>query len=111
MKTKRDVNSITKKLISIVFVLISLFVGIIAYSIYQKLGFPDGHLTTFERLSKSTLYPVFFIFNTSFIFAFGWGIFKEKLVFNVLLLYLLLLILFVTAYYYFSIHVENGQAY
>jgi hypothetical protein len=92
---------------------IGLFSAIVcealAYSRYKMLGFPDGHLTEYERLLKSTMYPIFFTTSAFFILIFFWFLFKKKKNGSVLFLYFTFVILSIAIAYYFSLNLENGQ--
>ncbi len=52
--------------------------GVIIYTDYKILGFPDGHLTEFEQFLKSIMYPVLFIINCFFYSELLLAIFETK---------------------------------
>ncbi|MEM9981510.1 MAG: hypothetical protein AAF734_03370 [Bacteroidota bacterium] len=88
---------------------LTLLVGIISYYSYSLIGFPDGHLTAYDRFSKSVLYPIFFVINTLFIVYFFWFSIKGNQRYWILALYVAFLLLSIIIAHYYSLHLEHGQ--
>ncbi|QLG44102.1 hypothetical protein [Costertonia aggregata] len=89
---------------------ISVAIGaILSYYDYTMIGFPDGHLTEFDRFFKSFLFPVYIGLNVLFGVLFLNALFLKKKSRLTFFLYLILSTIFLAATYYFSITLENGQ--
>jgi hypothetical protein len=88
---------------------ISLIVGLLSYYGQSTIGFPDGHLTEYDRFYKNVLFPIFFGLNTLFFLVFTLFLFVKKRSKRMLILYIILLAIFQIILYYFSLNLENGQ--
>lgn len=90
--------------------LIIIFVlgGMSIYGSYY-IGFPDGHLTEYDRFYKQTIYPIFLIINIFFSLLFTVSIYTKKKANYIFMLYVLAIAIFFMIDYYFSISLENGQ--
>jgi ABC-type Na+ efflux pump permease subunit len=95
----------TKELIG---VLLTIVLGLPAYVQFGNLGFPDGHLTEYERLLQSFLYPLFFIGTLFFGLAFLWSLFKQGKTVRLWWSYLIFLLVWLVLTYYFSTVLEHG---
>jgi len=102
-------NKIIKNRLAIFGLFLTIIVGLISYYRKSMLGFPDGHLTAYERFDEKILYPIFFCLNTMFLFAFIISFYINKKIKLLFILYLVILFLFQITQYYFSTNLENGQ--
>jgi uncharacterized protein YpmB len=102
-------NKITENKLGILGLFITIIIGLLSYYGQSMVGFPDGHLTEYDRFDKKVLYPIFFCINILFLFAFILSSFRNKKSKLTFILYIIMLVLFQIIQYYFSITLENGQ--
>ncbi len=88
---------------------ITMIMGLFYYYEQSTIGFPDGHLTEYDRFYKKILYPIFFSLNTLFLLAFILSAFIKKKSKQIFILYISLLVIYLIIKYLFSINLENGQ--
>lgn len=88
---------------------LSLVAGLFSYYEQSMLGFPDGHLTEYERFYKNVLFPMYFCLNILFFLVFMFSFFANKRSGPLLMVYLILLVVYQVTAYYFSLNLENGQ--
>lgn len=90
-------------------IVISLIVVGLLYYTNAMVGFPDGHLTEFDRFYKEVIFPIFMTINLLFLIVFSTLFFVKKKAGYLLIIQLLALILYTVVDYYFSINLDNGQ--
>ncbi|WP_340201724.1 hypothetical protein [Ascidiimonas sp. W6] len=102
-------KNITKHTFAIIGIFLILILGLSAYYTYATLGFPDGHLTEYDRFYKRILYPSFLVFNFLFALLFIRTIYLKKKQRLLFMVYLVLFVLFTIVEFYLSTNLENGQ--
>ncbi len=88
---------------------ITIIIGLLFYYEQSMIGFPDGHLTEYDRFYIKVLYPIFFYSNILFLVVFILSLFVEKKSRQILFLYIGIIIIYLIVNYYFSLNLENGQ--
>ena len=107
MKNKKTI--IVKNRVAVTGLVFSVIVILFYYYKQAILGFPDGHLTTYTRFCKETLFPIYLAINAVFVIVFIVVLYKQIKPKLMLILYGGLCVLFLLLEYYFSLHLENGQ--
>ncbi|MEP2237396.1 MAG: hypothetical protein ABJI22_03475 [Maribacter sp.] len=95
--------------IAVTGIVISLIVIGSLYYTNSMIGFPDSHLTEFDRFYKKIIFPIFMTVNVLFLMVYSTFFFIKKKASYLLIAQLLVLIIYTVVNYYFSIHLENGQ--
>lgn len=99
----------TKGITSILGLSLTLVMGGFCFYEYKALGFPDGHLSEYDRFLKSIMCPLFFSINILFLIGFLWSLIKGIKNYRFLVLYLIFIVLFSLITWYFAINLESGQ--
>ncbi|MFI8606274.1 hypothetical protein ACIGCP_17535 [Cellulophaga baltica] len=95
--------------IAVLGLIITIILGFLYHLDQSMIGFPDGHLTEYDRFYKKVLYPIFFFLNTIFFIAFILSVFVKTKPKQILVLYFILMVIYLVINNYFSLNLENGQ--
>ena len=102
-------NKLRKNRLAFLGLFLTIIIGLLYYYRKSMIGFPDGHLTEFDRFNENILYPIFFCLNMLFSFAFIISFYINKKTKLLFILYIIVLVLFEITQHYFSLNLENGQ--